>query len=56
VNICDYILDKFGYERFNFGDVSMSHEMPGINHNLGGYFVMERLDFPTFKKEIEGML
>lgn len=48
----DFILDKFGYQRLNYGDLVMSMEMENGNHNIGGYFEMQKIDFDTFKQQV----
>ena len=52
IKISDFILSIFGYYRFNYGDLGVSFEMPGTHHNLSGYFVMEKIDFKSFKKYV----
>lgn len=52
VPLVDVVLDKLGYQRMGYGDLCMSYEMPRINHNVGGFFVMDKIDFKTFQNHI----
>ena len=47
----DYLLDVFGYQRLNTGDFFMSYEIPNRNHNIGGYFIMKKIEFEKFREE-----
>ena len=48
----DFILDKLGYQILNAGDLFMSYEAPGKNHNIGGYFIIKKIGFEEFKEQI----
>ncbi|CAI2367833.1 unnamed protein product [Moneuplotes crassus] len=45
----DKALSAIGYYRLSFGDLSLAYEYPGALNNLAGYFIMEKVDYPTFK-------
>ena len=47
----EYFLDVFGYQRLNTGDLFMSYEIPNRNHNIGGYFIMKKIEFEMFREE-----
>ena len=49
----DFIIDKLGYQRMVFGDLVMSYEFPNKNHNIGGYFLIKKLEFEEFKSQIQ---
>ena len=48
----DFVLDKLGYQILNAGDLFMSFEAPGRNHNIGGYFLIKKIGFEEIKNEI----
>lgn len=52
LKIGDFFLAKFGYIRMNYGDLSMYYEIANVNHNLAGYFIMDKIDFASFKSHI----
>jgi len=52
VYCADLVLMKCGYTRLTYGDLCMSYELPNGNHNAGGYFIIEKLDFKTMEHEI----
>ena len=51
VYVTDYILDILGYQRLITGDLIMSYEIPNRNHNIGGYFIMKKIEFGEFREE-----
>lgn len=52
VNLFDFVIEKYGYQRMNYGDLIMTYEKPGCNHNLVGYIIMDKIDFESFRDTI----
>ncbi|CAI2367884.1 unnamed protein product [Moneuplotes crassus] len=52
VKIGDDILLSNGYLRLNYGDMCMSIEKPGINHNISGYAILEKETYESFQNFI----
>ena len=52
VNLMDVVLDKAGIQRMNYGDALSTYELEGVNHNIGGYFIIERITFEEFQRGI----
>ncbi|CAI2368130.1 unnamed protein product [Moneuplotes crassus] len=52
INLIDHLLLKKGYLRLNYGDLCMSLELPNVNHNVGGYMVMDKISFEEFRDHI----
>ena len=48
----DYFLHKNGYLRMNYGDLTMFYEMKKVNHNLAGYFILDKIDFESFRNHV----
>ncbi|CAI2367328.1 unnamed protein product [Moneuplotes crassus] len=52
VKVGDKILLSCGYLRLNYGDICMSIEKPGINHNISGYAILDKENYSDFNKFI----
>jgi hypothetical protein len=48
----DKILESFGYRRLTFTDLCMTFEKEGTNHNIGGYFEIDKLGYDEFKEQL----
>ena len=48
----DKLLDKFGYERLVSGDLLLTLEAPNQNHNIGGYFTINKIKFEEFRQGV----
>ena len=50
VIVADYVMDKMGYVRLSFIDMLMWFEEGGCNHNLIGFFEIEKIKFEEFEQ------
>ena len=48
--VTDYVIDKLGYVRLSFIDMIMCFEEGGCNHNLIGFFEIEKIKFEEFEQ------
>ena len=51
-NVFDKVTSFFGYRRLNYGDLWTIYEKEGTSNNMAGYFVLDKINFKTFKEFI----
>jgi hypothetical protein len=52
VNLVDYVLKQFGYERLTSADYELAIETPGCDNNLVSYIIIEKIKFEDFRDQV----